>query len=137
VSIRLKASRRVRRDSPASPQIRFLPIVTSFVEFLRAGPTGASDYLSSAVRGFFTNGGKRCSISLIAATDPIGMALDALAGEAVSILCCPDEHAFPNAASAMVEHCELRKDRFCILQSPQPTVPAAAHQPPVLSSSQA
>jgi hypothetical protein len=116
----------------ADPQ--FFPIVTSFAEFMRMLPTGGSAYLSSAVLGFFLNGGQRCSVALIGATDPFVAALDTLAGEAVSILCCPDEHVFPNAASAMVEHCELHKDRVCILQSPQPTVPAATHQPPVLYS---
>jgi uncharacterized protein len=107
--------------------------ITSFKDFEHAA-SGSSLYLSSAVRGFFDNGGQRCSVVLIAATDPVEDALEALSGEPVSILCCPDESVFSNAASVMAEDCERRKDRFCILQSPQPTVPISTHQPPVRSS---
>jgi Bacteriophage tail sheath protein len=112
---------------------RLLSGITSFKDFEHAA-SGSSLYLSSAVRGFFDNGGQRCSVVLIAATDPIEGALEALSGEPVSILCCPDENVFSNAANVMAEHCERRKDRFCILQSPQPTVPISTHQPPVRSS---
>jgi uncharacterized protein len=112
---------------------RLLSGITSFKDFEHAA-SGSSLYLSSAVRGFFDNGGQRCSVALIAATDPVEDALEALSGEPVSILCCPDETVFSNAANVMAEHCERRKDRFCILQSPQPTVPIATHQPPVRSS---
>jgi uncharacterized protein len=107
--------------------------ITSFKDFEHAA-SGSSLYLSSAVRGFFDNGGQRCAVVLIAATDPVEDALEALSGEPVSILCCPDESVFSNAATVMAEHCERRKDRFCILQSPQPTVPISTHQPPVRSS---
>jgi uncharacterized protein len=112
---------------------RLLSGITGFKDFEQAA-SGSSLYLSSAVRGFFDNGGQRCSVVLIAATDPVEDALEALSGEPVSILCCPDENVFSNAANVITEHCERRKDRFCILQSPQPTVPISTHQPPVRSS---
>jgi uncharacterized protein len=113
---------------------RLLSGITSFKDFERQAASGSSLYLSSGVRGFFDNGGQRCSVALIAATDPVEAALEALSGEPVSILCCPDENVFSNAASVMAEHCERRRDRFCILQSPQPTVPISTHLPPVRSS---
>jgi uncharacterized protein len=34
----------------------------------------------------------------------------------------------------MAAYCEQRKDRICILQSAQPIVPVATHQPPVHST---
>lgn len=119
----------------AADDPRLLSGITSFAEFERqAGSGSTSTYLSSAVRGFFENGGQRCSVSLIAQADSIERALEALASERISILCCPDENTFPDAASVMVRHCEKRKDCFCILQSPRPIVPVASHAPPVRSS---
>src|SRR5262245_24926491 len=82
--------------------------ITSFVDFERQAVSGLSVYLSSAVRGFFKNGGTRCFVALIAATDPIETALEALSSQPVSILCCPDEHVFADAARVMTEHCERR-----------------------------
>jgi phage tail sheath protein FI len=108
--------------------------ITSLTEFLQRAPSGSSEYLMGAVRGFFENGGKRCSIAVIAPPAPITDALDAFAGEPVSIVCCPDENVFADAAALIAEHCERRKDRFAILQSPQPTIPATTHEPPVHSS---
>jgi phage tail sheath protein FI len=35
----------------------------------------------------------------------------------ISLLCCPDENLFPQIASNLVAQCELRMDRFAILQS--------------------
>ena len=113
---------------------QLLPGITSYGDFERQAVYRSSAYLSSALRGFFDNGGRRCSVALIAATDRVDTALDALANEPVSILCCPDEYVFSNAAQVMTEHCERRKACFCILQSPQPAVPSATHEPPVHSS---
>ncbi len=108
--------------------------IASFTEYERAFGLDPAGYLSIAVRGFFENGGKLCHVIRIAPTDPLEAALDALANEKISILCCPDEHAMPNAAAVMAAHCEQRKDRMCILQSPQPVLPDAAHVVPVHSS---
>ena len=113
---------------------RLLSKITSFADFERQAVSGSSAYLSSAVRGFFDNGGQRCSVALIPATDRVETALDALANEPVSILCCPDQYVFSNAALVITEHCERRKGCCCILQSPQPAVPIATHEPPVRSS---
>jgi phage tail sheath protein FI len=35
----------------------------------------------------------------------------------ISLLCCPDENLFPQIATDLVAQCELRMDRFAILQS--------------------
>ena len=115
-----------------NPQL--LPDITSFADFERRAVSGSSAYLSSAVRGFFDNGGRRCSVAFVPATARVETALDALAHEPVSILCCPDEHVFSNAARIITGYCERRKDCFCILQSPRPVVPVATHEPPVHSS---
>jgi phage tail sheath protein FI len=107
--------------------------ITGFADFERTMGSSASERLTIAVKGFFKNGGTRCYITRVARTDALQAGLDALATEDVSILCCPDEHRFPNAAAVMVAHCEQRKDRVCILQSPQPVMPDAIHDVPVHS----
>ena len=96
-------------------------VITSFAEFALTAPADSTVSLTGALKGFFDNGGHRCAIAWIAPTDPIETALDLLSEERVSIVCSPDENAFPNAAPAMTAHCETRKDRFCILQAPQPS----------------
>ena len=73
--------------------------IASVREFEESAPPDSSAYLSIAIRGFFENGGRTCSIAWIAATDPITSALDALSSEPVSILCCPDELEFARASS--------------------------------------
>jgi phage tail sheath protein FI len=113
---------------------RLVSGITGFADFEKRVDAGSSTYLASAVRGFFENGGQRCSVALIAAVEPIDCALEALSGERVALLCCPDEHIFPNAAGAMIQQCERRRDCFCILQSAHQTMPIAIHQPPVQSS---
>lgn len=109
-------------------------LITSFVEYEHTIGNNAGGFLPLAVRGFFENGGTRCYVALIAATDPLQAGLDALAAQNISILCCPDENGIPNAAAIMAADCEHRKDRVCILQSPQPAVPDATHHPPVHSA---
>src|SRR5947208_11683227 len=109
-------------------------LVSSFAEFEQAFGTEATGVLPLAVRGFFENGGRRCYVAVSAAADPIDSALEALAREQFSILCCPDEHRFPNAPTRMVACSERRKDVFCILQSSPPPVADESHTPPVHSS---
>ncbi len=108
--------------------------LTSFVEFEQVATANLGVNLPLAVRGFFEDGGQRCFISQIAATDPLESGLAALDEQAISIICCPDDATIQNSASTMAAHCEKRKDRICILQSPEPVVPVATHQPPVHSS---
>jgi uncharacterized protein len=108
--------------------------VASFAEFERVFDLKPTGYLSIAVRGFFENGGKLCYVTCIVPTDPLDAALDSLANEELSILCCPDERGIPNAAAALVAHCENRKDRMCILQSPEAVLPDASHALSVHSS---
>jgi uncharacterized protein len=108
--------------------------LTSFADFEQVATPGLGVNLPLAVRGFFDNGGTRCYISQIAAGDSLESGLAALDAQAISVVCCPDDPTIPNAAAVMAAHCEKRKDRICILQSPQPIVPIATHQPPVNST---
>ena len=108
--------------------------LTSFAAFEHVATPNRSVNLPLAVRGFFENGGQRCFISQIAATDPLELGLVALDAPGISVVCCPDDPTIQNAAAAMAAHCEKRKDRISILQSPLPIVPVATHQPPVRSS---
>jgi phage tail sheath protein FI len=109
-------------------------LITSCVEFERSIGSEIAGFLPFAVRGFFENGGRRCYVALIATTDPIEAGLDALARESLSILCVPDEDRFPGAPASLAAHCEQRKDRVCILQSPHPELPEAGHTVPAQSS---
>jgi len=108
--------------------------LASFADFERAAGSDPGVNLPLAVRGFFENGGQRCFISQIAATDPLESALAALDAQAISLLCCPDEATISNAQAVMAAHCEKRKDRICILSSPLPVIPVATHHLPVRSS---
>jgi len=108
--------------------------LASFLDFERAAIPNPGINLPIAVRGFFENGGQTLYISRIAASDPLESGLSALDALPVSILCCPDEAAISNAATIMAAHCALRKDRMCLLQSAQPVIPVATHQPPVNST---
>jgi uncharacterized protein len=108
--------------------------LTSLVDFERAAIPNPGVNLPLAVRGFFDNGGQSLYISRIFSNDPLESGLSALDTQPVSIICCPDEAAIPNAAATMAAHCAQRKDRMCILQSPQPIIPVATHQPPVQST---
>src|SRR5262249_26673280 len=108
--------------------------ITSFADYEHLRVPGASAHLSLAARGFFENGGQLCYVAGITATDPLKAGLDALADAKVSILCCPDENLFTGAAAILAAHCEQRKDRICILQSPQPALPDSTHDVPVHSS---
>lgn len=108
--------------------------LSSFSDFERVATPNLGVNLPLAVRGFFENGGQQCFISQIAATDPLETGLVALDAHAISIICCPDDPTVQSSAAAMAAHCEQRKDRMCILQSPQPIVPVVTHQPPVRST---
>lgn len=108
--------------------------LTSFADFERVATPNLGVNLPLAVRGFFENGGQLLYISQIAASDPFESGLAALGAQRISVVCCPDEPTIPNAAAALSAHCEKRKDRICILQSSQPIVPVATHQPPVNST---
>ena len=108
--------------------------LTSFADFEHVATPNLGVNLPLGVRGFYENGGRLCFISQIAASDPLEFGLAALDAQAISVVCCPDDPAIPNAAAIMAAHCEKRKDRICILQSPRPIIPVATHQSPVRSS---
>ena len=74
--------------------------LTSFADFERATTPNFGVYLPLAVRGFFENGGQRCFLSQIAATDPLESGLAALDAPGISVICCPDDPTIQNAAAA-------------------------------------
>jgi phage tail sheath protein FI len=106
----------------------------SFADFEHVATPSLGVNLPLAVRGFFENGGQTLYISQIAPSDPLESGLAALDAQPISIVCCPDESTIPNAAAALAAHSASRKDRICILQSSQPVIPVATHQPPVNST---
>lgn len=107
----------------------------SFTDFeALVGSANVSVFFVLAVRGFFENGGQTCYMARIGGGDPLQAGLDALANVKISIVCCPDDAKFVNAAAVMAAYCEKRKDCFAILQSAQPVVPDATNQAPVNSS---
>src|SRR5256885_15991541 len=71
--------------------------ITSFHEFEQVAAPTSSEYVSSAVKGFFDNGGQRAYVAWVPAAGPVEAGMEALAKEPVSILCCPDAHVFPNS----------------------------------------
>jgi phage tail sheath protein FI len=106
----------------------------SFADFEHLATPNFGVNLPLAVRGFFENGGQTLYISRIAPGDPLESGLAALDAQPISIVCCPDDPTIPDAAASMAAHCANRKDRICILQSSQPVIPVATHQPPVNST---
>jgi len=106
----------------------------SFADFEHLAIPNLGVNLPLAVRGFFENGGQALYISRIAPSDPLESGLAALDAQPISILCCPDDPTIPDAAASMAAHCANRKDRICILQSREPVIPVATHQPPVNST---
>jgi uncharacterized protein len=107
-------------------------LASSYADFEKGAP-GASQFLTSAVKGFFDNGGRRCYVVRAPANNLSG-ALDALSKEKISLLACPDQNDFPNAAELLVAHCEKLADRLCVLHASDPVVASATYQAPVHSS---
>lgn len=106
----------------------------SFLDFQRlVGAAKVSPFMGQAVQGFFENGGQSCFVARIAAGDPLQKGLDDLANERISLVCCPDDSQFANAAAVLAAYCEKRKDCFAILQSAQAVVPDATNRAPVNS----
>ncbi|HYI22457.1 MAG TPA: phage tail sheath C-terminal domain-containing protein [Candidatus Limnocylindrales bacterium] len=99
--------------------------VNNWLQFMReyVGGSGAGTVLSTAVYGFFQNGGSRCFIVNTADDDPVaggpaGGGLRALEAEdEVAIVAAPGR---TDAASydAMLSHCENLRDRVAILDGP-------------------
>lgn len=108
-------------------------LIESLGDLTRRFECDDDSVLALAVRGFFENGGLRCFVSSITAADHLARALDDLGKEQVSILCCPDEHRIPDAASILAGDCERRRDRICLLHSPTPSIDET-HRPAVRSA---
>ena len=47
----------------------------------------------------------------------------------IAIVCCPDENDFPAITDKLVTQCENLKDRFVILQAPNPAPALTGHRP--------
>ena len=125
--------------------------ITSFAEYAATyGDFAPKEYLAHAVKGFFQNGGVRCYILRVppelragpqsaADADAISEYASALLTpleplSEVSLVCCPDEHALPGMAAALVAHCERLKYRIAILAAPRDAF-ALAGPPKVTQSS--
>jgi len=66
--------------------------------------------------------------------DDLSDALDRLeAIDEIAILCCPEENDFPPISDALKIQCETLKDRFAILQAPNPAPALANHRPSIVS----
>jgi uncharacterized protein len=107
-------------------------LVNSYADFEQRVP-GASQFLAYALKGFFDNGGRSCYVVRAPAKNFNG-ALEALSKEKISLLACPDQNTFPNAAQLLVAHCEKLADRLSVLHAPDPIVASATYQAPVHSS---
>ena len=82
--------------------------------------TGHS-FLAHAVYGFFNNGGTRCFVARVTASDEIQTALDKFEEiDEIALVACPGITSGV-AQSALISHCEREElqDRFAILDSPQ------------------
>jgi phage tail sheath protein FI len=108
-------------SGPAEPTL--VTSVREFSEQFAGFPSGGN--LAHAVRGFFANGGTRCFILRLASPvdgSPPNDCVEALSPlteiDEVSIICCPDEHAIPGMAEALIAHCEQMRYRIAVLAAP-------------------
>src|SRR5665647_2482305 len=94
-------------------------LVTSFTEYQRVFGSyfGEGKYLPYAVEGFFLNGGQRCYMCRVLASDYAGALAKLEVVEEVSIVYCPNAQAVPGLADLLIGHCERLRYRFAILDS--------------------
>ncbi len=94
-------------------------LVTSFAEYQRVfgGYFGEDKYLPYAIEGFFLNGGQRCYVCRITATDYAGALAKLEVVEDVSIIYSPNTQASPGLVELLIGHCESLRYRFAILDS--------------------
>lgn len=112
--------------------------ISNLITVQHTGPSRPPNTAGTpAAQPFIPGGGDGAALTLAdytgdPAADPgkkLGLAAFDEVDE-ISILCCPDEHAFPpNIASNMIGQCENRKDRFAIVQAPLSAPPVASHYP--------
>lgn len=85
---------------------------------LFVGDKGKTTDLANAVNGFFLNGGSRCYIANIAADEAVSVGLAALnLIDEIAIVAAPgrcDQQSY----NALIDACELLKDRVAILDGP-------------------
>jgi phage tail sheath protein FI len=119
--------------------------VTSFLEFMRIFGDlmdPAESYLPWAVRGFFENGGRHASVARVigrGTLDYLGDArrpADDVSGLAtldgrddVNLVVVPDAVRDAALTAAVIDHCEIHRDRVAILALPFDADPARAAPP--------
>lgn len=77
------------------------------LKFFQGGSDGASVTLTDYKGDSIANPGERLGFEALSEVDEI------------SIVCAPNENDYEGLTDALVEHCELMKDRFAILQTKQ------------------
>ena len=110
----------VGRAPSGDAQVNELVACSSWTMFASsfAPPGAASNALSHAVFGFFNNGGSYCYVVNVGAQGSLADGLRVLdQTDAISIVVCP---GFEDVDSyeQVITHCETRKDRFAILETP-------------------
>lgn len=76
--------------------------------------------LTHAVAGFFSNGGTRCFVARLKTKDQLKNALEAFESiDEVAIVAAPGLPAEQATWTALIEHCDVREDRFAILDCPE------------------
>ena len=83
-------------------------LVTSFTDYKRlfGGYPGGDNYLPYAVEGFFLNGGQRCYVCRVLASDYAGTLAELEKVEEISIVYCPNAQAVPGLTELLINHCE-------------------------------
>lgn len=119
-----------RAPDPEAPASTAAQLITNPTQFSSVfNPSGAPDTdLSRAVTGFFLNGGQRCFVVNLGADGPLKgppgtrQGIDLLEEvDEVAIVLAPG-FTEPEEQGAIIDHCELLKDRVGILDPPEGVV---------------
>ncbi len=94
-------------------------LITNFADYERLFGGYLSDgmYLPYAVEGFFLNGGKRCYVCRVLASNYAEALAKLETVDEVSIVYSPNAQAVPELAELLIGHCERLRFRFAILDS--------------------
>lgn len=90
-------------------------------------------HLSTAVHGFFANGGTQCYVVRLEGYD-VSAALEELDRLDIALYCAPDLTSAPDTAAqrtaslCLVQACELRGDRIVVLDAPPDLSPSAVKE---------
>jgi phage tail sheath protein FI len=94
-------------------------LITNFADYERlfGGYLCDGMYLPYAVEGFFLNGGQRCYICRVLASNYAGALTKLETVDEVSIVYSPNSQAVPGLSELLIGHCERLRFRFAILDS--------------------